>query len=36
MQTIIAFCIIGILVTLDVALCFPDFGGLVAELNAFP
>jgi len=36
LQTIIAFCIIGILAMLDTALRFPDFGGLVADLNCFP
>jgi hypothetical protein len=36
LQTIIAICIIGILATLDMALRFPDFGGLIAELNSFP
>jgi hypothetical protein len=35
-QTIVAVCIIGILVTLDMALRFPDFGELVADLNCFP
>jgi hypothetical protein len=36
LQTIIAFCMIGILATLNAVLRFPDFGGLVAELNSFP
>jgi hypothetical protein len=36
LQTIIAFCIIGILATLDMALRFPDYGGLIADLNSFP
>jgi hypothetical protein len=36
LQTIVAFCTIGILVTLNIALRFPDFGGLVAELEWFP
>jgi hypothetical protein len=36
LQTIIAFCIIGILATLDVALRFPDYGGLISDLNSFP
>jgi len=36
LQTIIAFCMIGILVTLNVALRYPDFGGLVADLECFP
>jgi len=36
LQTVVAFCILGILVTLNVALRFPDFGGLIADLNSFP
>jgi hypothetical protein len=36
LQTLIALCIIGILATLDVALRFPDFGALIADLNSFP
>jgi len=36
LQTIIAFCIIGILATLDAALRFPDYGGLISDLNSFP
>jgi hypothetical protein len=36
LQTIVAICLIGVLATLDVALRFPDFGGLVADLNSFP
>jgi hypothetical protein len=36
LQTIIAICIIGILVTLDMALRFPAYGALIVELNSFP
>jgi len=36
LRTIIAICTIGILVTLNMALRFPDFGGLVADLECFP
>jgi len=36
LQTVVAFCMIGILVTLNMALRFPDFGGLVADLECFP
>ena len=36
LQTVVAFCMIGFLVTLNMALRFPDFGGLVADLNSFP
>ena len=36
LHTVIALCVIGILVTLNVALLFPDYGGLVAQLNSFP
>jgi hypothetical protein len=36
LHTVIALCIIGVLATLDVVLRFPDFGGLVADLNSFP
>jgi hypothetical protein len=36
LQIVIAFCIIGILITLNMMLCFPDFGGLIADLNSFP
>jgi hypothetical protein len=35
LHTIVAFCLIGILVTLNIALRFPDFGGLVADLGSF-
>jgi hypothetical protein len=34
--TVIAICIIGILVTLNMALLFPDFGGLIADSNSLP
>ena len=36
LQTIIALCMIGILATLDMALRFPEFGGLISELNSIP
>ena len=36
LQTVVALCIIGILATLDVALWFPDLGGLIAEFNSIP
>jgi hypothetical protein len=35
LQTGVAFCMIGILLTLIVSLLFPDFGVLIAELNSF-
>jgi hypothetical protein len=34
LQTGVAFCMIGILLTLIMALLFPDFGALIAELNS--
>jgi hypothetical protein len=36
LQTGLAFCIIGILLTLVLALRFPDFGALIADMNSFP
>jgi len=36
LQTVVAFCMIGFLVTLNMALRFPDFGGLIADLECFP
>lgn len=36
LQIVAAFCIIGILLTLNVALRFPEFGAVVAELDSFP
>jgi len=36
LHTVIALCIIGILVTLDMALLFPDYGGLIAQFNSLP
>jgi len=36
LQTGVAFCVIGILLTLIVALLFPDFGELIAEMNSVP
>lgn len=36
LQTGVAFCVIGILVTLITVLCFPDFGALIVDLNSLP
>jgi len=36
LHTVIALCIIGILITLDMALLFPDYGGLIAQFNSLP
>jgi hypothetical protein len=33
---VIAFCLIGLLVTANVVLRFPDFGTLVEQLEQFP
>jgi hypothetical protein len=33
--TIVAFCTIGLLLTLDVMLRFPDFGSLMESYNQF-
>jgi len=36
LQIVAALCIIGILLTLNVALRFPDFGAMLAELESLP
>lgn len=36
LQAIAAFCTIGILLTVNAVLWFPDFGELVAQLASFP
>jgi hypothetical protein len=33
--TIVAFCVIGLLVTVNVILRFPDFGALIEQYNQF-
>ncbi len=36
LHAVVAFCAIGILLTLNVVLRFPDFGAQVASLAVFP
>jgi len=36
LQSVIAFCAIGFLLTINVVLRFPDFGEAVAQLALFP
>ena len=36
LQTIVAFSAIGILLMLNLALLFPDFGAMVANAQSFP
>jgi hypothetical protein len=35
-QSIVAFCAIGLLVTINMVLRFPEFGVAVAQLEIFP
>jgi len=36
LQSILAFCTIGFLLTMNLVLRFPDFGAAMAELALFP
>jgi esterase/lipase superfamily enzyme len=36
LRAVVAFCTIGFLITVNIVLRFPDFGGTVAQLASFP